>query len=221
MGANRDSLNCYQILGVAYTATQDEIYAACERISKRLQMRQHGAETDPTYLSQLEHAAQILLNPQLRKEYDQGIVGDPKEFLKLYEKTQEFSVMTNLERESIEQASAPIMKLVKDSAPDGEPQNTSARVRKGTLTGAIGTGAPGAAVTVKPKKAGSPSPYPGSSPGQRPRRPSIDASAQTVAALNGTDDDDKYSPAEIIILFFIIALPLITGIWAALMFLSD
>jgi hypothetical protein len=219
MGANRDSLNCYQILGVSYSATQDEIYAACERISKRLQMRQHGSESDPSYLAQLEHAAQILLNPQLRREYDQGLVGDPKEFLQLYEKTQEFSVLSTQERED-HMKSVPIMKLVKDETAEDDSKLAAGRVRKGTLTGASGSGVAGVAVKATPKKPATPSPYPGSSPGQRPRRPSIDASANTVASFT-EEDDESYSVAEILVVCFIVALPLLTAAWAAMMFLSE
>lgn len=202
--------NCYQILGLSYDASEKEVRDAYHKICVRFQSGNQQSDEEAEYFERATQAFDVLINPDLRDQYDRSLVEDPCEFLEQVENgTLSFEMEENLHKTQE-------MPLVNGIT---EPKR---RVRKGTLTGMGGKGRlarsamPSASYTEADAAVGSYRRRKTTSGSVR--RPTLDL--PRGAASEFLQKDDNKVPFDYVLLFLAIGVPLLTLIWACWVVLS-
>ena len=217
MNEKKEGKNCYQIWGSKSGASTEDVREAYQKICLRFQSGNQNSDEETEFFELATRAFDVLVNPELRNQYDKSVIEDPYEF------------MTRLEEGTID--------ISHDSNGNGDSKDVplvngisepSRRVRKGTLTGMGGKGKLSSSAMPRseyteatggdgPRRRKTTSGAT-SARSSRARRPTLDVPRGAASELF-TEDEQKV-PMDYLLLFLAIGVPLLTLIWAFWVVLS-
>lgn len=210
MNEKNDEKNCYQILGVEYGASNEDVREAYQKICLRFQSGNQNSDEETEFFELATRAFDVLINPDLRDQYDKSVIEDPHEFLQ------------RVDDGTIEITSKPNGDGSDDVSLVNGISEPSRRVRKGTLTGMGGKGRlshsaiPRSTYTdvTDGKPTHTPTRTRKASSGQssRARRVTLDLPRGAASEIFG--EEDQKVPMDYLLLFLAIGVPLLTLIWA-------